>query len=160
VIISLPWPDKRLSPNARLHWKARVGPRQDARRRAGWLTVAAAGYWTVKDALKASEGPIPVRITFYPPDKRHRDDDNMIASFKAWRDGVADALGVDDRRFRPHYFFADPAKPGRVEVQFFPENSAGTDLPNPPVSAMENERAERCVNTGPALTIDTCRGGE
>lgn len=160
MIISLPWPDKRLSPNARLHWKARVGPRQDARRRAGWLTVAADGYWTVKDALKASEGPIPVRITFYPPDKRHRDDDNMIASFKAWRDGVADALGVDDRRFRPHYFFADPAKPGRVEVQFFPENSAGTDLPNPLVSAMENERAERCANTGPALTIDTYHGGE
>lgn len=48
----------------------------------------------------------------------------------------------------------------RQSVQFFPENSAGTDLPNPLVSAMENERAERCVNTGPALTIDTYVGGE
>ena len=50
------------------------------------------------------DGPIPVRITFYPPDARRRDDDNMIGSFRAARDGIADALGVDDRRFRPHYF--------------------------------------------------------
>lgn len=155
MIISLPWPDKRLSPNARLHWKAKVGPRQDARRRAGWLTVAAAGYWTVKDALKASEGPIPVRITFYPPDKRHRDDDNMIASFKAWRDGVADALGVDDRRFRPHYFFADPAKPGRVEVQFFPENSAGTEQAKNAGDCLLNH-AESAIENGPETGLHPC----
>lgn len=41
-------------------------------------------------------------MTFYPPDRRYRDDDNMISAFKHGRDGVALALGVDDRRFRIH----------------------------------------------------------
>lgn len=39
-------------------------------------------------------------VDFYPPDRRHRDDDNLIASFKAGRDGIALALGIDDKRFR------------------------------------------------------------
>ena len=69
-----------------------------------------------KRAIAAIEGRIPIEVRFYPPDNRHRDDDNMIASFKAARDGIADALGVDDRRFRPVYKFMDPEKPGRVEV--------------------------------------------
>ena len=151
-MIVLPWPDKRLSPNARLHWKARVGPRQDARRRAGWLTVACDGFYRLKDVLRASEGKVPMRITFYPPDNRHRDDDNMIASFKAWRDGIADALGVDDRRFAPHYFFADPVKPGRVEVVFYPQNEAGTVSRNTPESAMKSG-PESALTLDPALNI-------
>lgn len=114
--IVLPWPDPKLSPNARLHWRAKVGPKQAAKIKAGWLTVAAEGYHATKAALAAHDGPIPVEMRFYPPDRRHRDDDNMIGSMKAARDGVADALGVDDRRFRPHYFFEDAEKPGRVEV--------------------------------------------
>lgn len=114
--ITLPWPDSKLSPNARLHWRAKVGPKQDAKRRAAWLTVAADGFHAARSALQGSDDKIPVRVTFYPPDKRHRDDDNMIGSFKSWRDGIADALAIDDRRFRPHYIFADPEKPGRIEV--------------------------------------------
>ncbi len=30
------------------------------------------------------------------------DDDNVIAAFKAGRDGLADALRIDDSRFRLH----------------------------------------------------------
>ena len=116
VIITLPWPDKRLSPNARVHWRAKVGPKQSARIRSGWSAVAAKGFYSAKDALKAGDGPIPIEVRFYPPDRRHRDDDNMIGSFKSHRDGIADALEVDDRRFRPVYIFAEPEKPGRIEV--------------------------------------------
>lgn len=115
--IVLPFPDRRLSPNARLHWRARLKPKQVARTGAWAATVATEGYRTAKAALEGVE-PIPVEIRFYPPDRRHRDDDNMIAAFKAARDGIAEALGVDDRRFRPHYFFDDPCAPGRVEVTF------------------------------------------
>lgn len=118
MIISLPWPSAKLSPNARLHWRAKIGPKQDAKRIAAWTTIAAPGFAALRDDLRASTGPVPVTITFFPPDRRHRDDDNMIASFKAARDGIADALCVDDRRFRPTYAFGDPAKPGRVEVSF------------------------------------------
>lgn len=118
MIVTLPWPDKRLSPNARLHWKARVGPKQAARIAAGWAVYAATGFHATKAAMQANEAPIPVEIRFYPPDRRHRDDDNMIGAFKAHRDGLADALGVNDRRFRPVYIFEAPEKPGRVEVRF------------------------------------------
>jgi crossover junction endodeoxyribonuclease RusA len=116
--VILPWPDKKLSPNARLHWGAKVGPKQDAKRIAAHLTIAAQGFPQVRHYLRCSDDPIAVTITFYPPDKRHRDDDNMIGAFKSWRDGIADALGVNDRRFRPQYCFGDAAKPGRVEVAF------------------------------------------
>lgn len=114
--IILPWPDKRLSPNARLHWRAKVGPKQSAKIKAGWCAVAANGFHEVRERLQADDSPIPVTVTFYPPDRRHRDDDNMIGAFKSARDGIADALGVNDRRFKPTYEFAEPEKPGRVEV--------------------------------------------
>ena len=29
----------------------------------------------------------------------------------------ADALGVNDKRFVPHFYFCAPEKPGRVEVR-------------------------------------------
>jgi len=32
-------------------------------------------------------------------------------------DGIADALGVNDSRFVPHYHFCDPTKPGRIEIR-------------------------------------------
>jgi crossover junction endodeoxyribonuclease RusA len=115
--IVLPWPDKRLSPNARLHWRAKVAPKQAARIAAGWATVASPGFREAKNALARTGGPIPIVVRFYPPDKRYRDDDNMIGAFKCARDGLAEALGVDDRRFRPEYRFADPEKPGRIEVE-------------------------------------------
>lgn len=115
--IVLPWPDKRLSPNARLHWRARVAPKQSARIAAAWATVASEGYREARDAIHGTDTPIPVVIRFYPPDRRHRDDDNMIGALKAARDGVAEALAVNDRRFRPQYVFADPEKPGRVEIE-------------------------------------------
>ena len=111
--VVLPWPNPKLSPNARLHWRARVGPKADAKRIAAWTTVAAKGFHQAREALKG-DARIPVRITFYPPDRRHRDADNMVASAKALIDGVADALSVNDRRFLPTFIFAEPEKPGRV----------------------------------------------
>lgn len=116
--VILPWPDRRLSPNARIHWRAKAPVTAKARQDAAYLTYEAMN-GGVREARQrfAGNDPIAYKVTFYPPDKRHRDDDSMIASFKAARDGIADALGVNDRRFKPHYFFEDPCKPGRVEVE-------------------------------------------
>jgi crossover junction endodeoxyribonuclease RusA len=80
--------------------------------------VGTKGYHSAKEAVQAHDGPIALLVTFYPPDARRRDDDNMIGAFKAHRDGIADAMGVDDHRFKAQYKFADPCKPGRVEVEF------------------------------------------
>lgn len=115
--IVLPWPSKDLSPNARMHWAPKSAAKKKAREDAAVATYAAMMHGA-RETRQAYAGDhiLPVRITFYPPDKRRRDDDNMVGSFKAARDGIADALAVDDRRFRPVYVFEDSEAPGRVEV--------------------------------------------
>ena len=115
--IILPWPDSKLSPNARCHWRAKAPAKAKARSDAAYATYDAMphGAREVRDVY-AGAHPIPVQVYFYPPDKRHRDDDNMISLLKAGRDGIADALAVNDRRFRTEYYFCEPCKPGRIEV--------------------------------------------
>ena len=116
MIITLPYPDKRLNPNKRLHFRVVAPVKKQARADAHILATVAL---SLKDkrAIAAGSGKIPIEVRFYPPDNRHRDDDNAIASFKAARDGIADSIGVDDKRFQPVYRFMDPSPPGRVEVE-------------------------------------------
>jgi crossover junction endodeoxyribonuclease RusA len=58
-----------------------------------------------------------LRIEFIPPDARRRDDDNCLSCFKAGRDGIAEALGVDDSRFVTTFWLSDkPVKGGMVRV--------------------------------------------
>lgn len=106
--LSLPWPPKELSPNAkrRKHWRVYQPFAKRYRADCFWLTKAA-----------RIRGSAILSVTFYPPDRRKRDDDGMIGAFKAGRDGIADALGCDDHAFRPSYHFADPVKGGRVVVE-------------------------------------------
>jgi crossover junction endodeoxyribonuclease RusA len=118
VIVTLPWPDKRLSPNARVHWRTHAPLKKAARLDACLLTFAAMGSRFIAETRERFKGahPIPVKVTFYPPDKRRRDRDNMQASLKHALDGLADAIAVDDNRFRLSYDFGLPQEPGRVEV--------------------------------------------
>jgi crossover junction endodeoxyribonuclease RusA len=78
-----------------------------------WANVAAlgAGYYVDPDG-----GDIQIHVTFYPPDNRG-DRINFPNRMKAYFDGIADALGVNDKRFVPHFYFCKPEKPGRVEVR-------------------------------------------
>jgi crossover junction endodeoxyribonuclease RusA len=119
LTITLPWMDRRLSPNAkrRLHWSA-YRPAIKAARELAWGLATETLSHGSRHALRAAAGKIALTVTFYPPDARLRDDDGMVGAFKHYRDGIADALGLDDHRFRPQYVFADPDKPGRVEVRF------------------------------------------
>jgi crossover junction endodeoxyribonuclease RusA len=107
VLIELPWPPKELSPNAkrRKHWSSYRPHTIKYRHDCCWL---------VKD--KRVRGTL-LSVTFYPPDRRRRDDDGMIGAFKAGRDGVADALGCDDHAFRPAYKFGEPVKGGQVVIE-------------------------------------------
>ena len=89
--VSLPWPDRVLSPNSRAHWSRRAKAVKAARTQAYWL--AHMGMTELPD------GPVPVRVVFHPPDKRHRDLDNCPSMCKAYLDGIADAYGVNDARF-------------------------------------------------------------
>ena len=98
--VILPWPPKALSPNARSHWSKKA-PIAKAYKQACWALTKEAGI-TVPDSPK-----LALWLDFYPPDRRARDDDNMIASFKHGRDGVALALGIDDKRFRTFPYVQD-----------------------------------------------------
>lgn len=98
--VTLPWPPTALSPNARVHWAKRARAASAYRMACGWACKAA--------GLEAPEGDrIDLFVVFVPPTRRNRDDDNLVASFKAGRDGIADALGIDDRRFRVHPSVSD-----------------------------------------------------
>ena len=110
--ITLPWPDSRLTPNAkrRVHWTRYVKPAKAAR-------------FDTCNAVRAVIGrhrfaaPPAVEVHFYPPDARHRDDDGMIGAFKHARDGIADAIRHDDSTWRPTYHFHPPHQPdGKVVV--------------------------------------------
>lgn len=110
--VEFPWPPKELTPNfkRRKHWSAYRKPTSVYRTTCMWLTREA------KIGVAAGDVPVLMTITFYPPDRRRRDDDGMIAAFKAGRDGMADALGIDDHAFRPTYKIAEPVKGGKVVV--------------------------------------------
>jgi crossover junction endodeoxyribonuclease RusA len=56
-----------------------------------------------------------VSVTFYPPDRRG-DRVNYPNRMKAYFDGIADALKVNDRRFLPTYHFAEPVSNARVVI--------------------------------------------
>ena len=61
------------------------------------------------------DAELTIELAFYPPDRRRRDKDNLVACMKAAIDGLADALGVDDSRFT--YVYAYPEEiGGRVVV--------------------------------------------
>ena len=110
IVITLPWPSPLLSPNARVHWSKKSRAAK-AHRKASHVLTKMSG------AVIDWEGEAHLWITFYPPDRRARDDDNLIASFKSSRDGIADALGIDDKRFRTHPWVSDVVrKGGCVEV--------------------------------------------
>lgn len=66
--------------------------------------------------LYAGSHDIPINVFFYPPDNRRRDADNLVSSLKAVFDGIADALGVNDARFRQQYTFCLVSSPAKIEI--------------------------------------------
>lgn len=110
AVIEFPWPNKGLSPNARLHWAAKSKLTKKSKADAYHLTVAAGL------AGLGLDGPINIRIDFHPPDRRGRDVDNMLSSCKSTLDGMAEAMGVNDRQFQITLRVCDPCKGGKVAI--------------------------------------------
>lgn len=114
IELHLPWPDRRLHPNARVHWAKKGEAAREARHMAKLLTLEAGWH-----RLQWPEGRLHLWLTFQPPNlSRRRDDDGLLASMKPARDGIADAIGIDDHRFVSHPFLSDETHPGgRVVVR-------------------------------------------
>lgn len=106
--ILLPWPLPALNPNSRGHWSKKARAADMYRYTCKLASIEAiqkSGHDTgaLQELVKAG-GDIHVFLDFYPPNRRARDDDNIIAAFKSGRDGLADALNIDDQHFRTHPF--------------------------------------------------------
>jgi crossover junction endodeoxyribonuclease RusA len=117
VTITLPIPHKALSPNAKSpgRWRKKAQQIKIHRRRAHVRTL---------EALKGRPAPPFTRykLAFFFKTNRRRDDDNASASCKAYRDGIADALKMDDHHLsmcESPTLSVDPKNP-RVEITLLP----------------------------------------
>lgn len=102
--ITLPWPPKQLQGNGTRNRMARWRIGKAYRITACVLTKQA--LW--RKAPPSDATAWSVEIEFRPPAKRsdgrrnvqQHDEDNLVAAMKAGLDGIADAMGVNDRSFR------------------------------------------------------------
>lgn len=86
------YPPNALNPNRTVPWRKKATAKKRYRRDCCILAMQS-------KAKAPADGRIQIRLDMFPPDPAERDDDNAEASFKAGRDGIAEALGVDDSRF-------------------------------------------------------------
>lgn len=109
MVISLPIPHTKLSPNGRGHWRSKAKHTRIHRQRALLEALRVLGGKTPPE-------PVAYSIHYYWPGM-HRDDDNAIASVKAYMDGICEAFRIDDKTLRFRELFHSPArtKP-RVEI--------------------------------------------
>jgi crossover junction endodeoxyribonuclease RusA len=109
--VIIPWPHRDLNPNARKYWR-RVSEQKAKEKSVAFYIARAAG------VTKMDLPVLAVNVTFFPPDKRARDTDNMLASCKAALDGIAMAVGVDDSKWVLTIARSDMVRGGKVEVDF------------------------------------------
>ncbi len=107
IDLVLPWPSKDLSPNGRVHWARKAKAARNAREDARLLARLACWHEVI-----LPPGRLHLWLDFYPPTRRMPDDDNMLSRCKAYRDGIADALGIDDKRFVSHPMVKDEVRKG------------------------------------------------
>ena len=107
-MIVLPFPDSRLAGHNNGNPMAKAGLVRKHREWARLATLAA------KVSVK-EEGDINLTVRFIPPNNRG-DRINYPIRMKPIFDGIADALGVNDKRFLPLFIFLPAEAPGRVEV--------------------------------------------
>lgn len=111
--ITLPWPDSALSSNARVNRFARARAVKNARNMAWAVAMETPRIKCMPDAH--------LFIEYYP--KHYRFDiHNVPASLKAYIDGIADAMGCDDKKFNVDYpsVWAGKSDPGKVVFRVVP----------------------------------------
>jgi len=119
ITIKLAWSHPALLPNERNGWGkfAKISGNKQAK-----LQRKAAFYLT-KEALNGKVLPANIykcvlHVIYHPPTGRggQRDEDNRNAALKSAFDGIADALGVDDRIFSHTSELGDKVKDGCIFI--------------------------------------------
>jgi len=95
LCIRLPWPDRKLSPNARCHWAVKSKCTKQHRALA---CIAARQQCGTPPRWKSAYYSV---ICTLGPKMKTPDEDNLLSSLKAYRDGLQDAgVVVNDRGLR------------------------------------------------------------
>jgi hypothetical protein len=112
--ITLSWPDKALWPNGGFgnrfaHHRASKAAKDEA----FWVTkIVKPLDWRHDDTQ-----PLAIHILAHPKTANRVDAQNLIAGLKYQFDGIAAALGVDDKCFlAPTVEWAEPVKGGSVTI--------------------------------------------
>lgn len=92
LTLTLPWPPKSLSPNARIHWAVLAKAKKSYRHACATVARHQGAKTMTADALHLT-------LTFHAPSRREYDLDNALARMKSGLDGLADVLGVDDKKW-------------------------------------------------------------
>ncbi len=116
MLVSLTFPHKYLWPNTRP--RAHAAHRREARKHRKWAALATREAMQGETSFNAGDGPYPIKIIVYGKQRGPLPDkDNCIAAAKSSLDGIADALGVNDRHFEaPTVEFAE-ARESRFVVE-------------------------------------------
>ena len=111
--ITLPWPHKDLRGNSRAHHMAKHRAFQQHKE---WARIACLEAPRVQTSPNAH-----IFFEYYPPSNRG-DVDNVHPGTKAYLDGIAAAMGCDDKGFRPDYpnQFAGTKAGGAVVIRIVP----------------------------------------
>lgn len=109
LTIELPWPSNKLSPNHKKRWekiRAVASYRHDC-------------YYCTKEQIKTplKWNKVGIHWKFYPPAKYNYDDDNLEGRMKSGRDGIADAIKVDDKHFKATREICEIVKYGKVVAE-------------------------------------------
>lgn len=93
LTLILPWPSRRLSPNARGAWQTKEAPRQAAID-TGYLAARKTGQTLSRKAR------LSMLIEAHPPKGNRSDWDNLVGRLKHYQDGVCKALAVNDNQIK------------------------------------------------------------
>jgi crossover junction endodeoxyribonuclease RusA len=108
--IILPFPPKVLWPNGRtLNHKFKAAAFKKAREQAAWAAKAA--------NVRVGNSPIPVHLIVKPKAKGPAPDaDNCVSAAKAYLDGIAAAIGINDRHFAAPTVEIDGERSGQFVI--------------------------------------------
>jgi crossover junction endodeoxyribonuclease RusA len=111
MIIELPYPHKALWPNGRSHWAIKA---RETKKHRQWAALGARAC----NPPVVGDGPIQIKIICHPKATGPAPDcDNITAACKAYLDGIADAMGVNDRNFAAPTVEISPNRTGRFVIR-------------------------------------------
>lgn len=121
ITITLPWPARALSPNCRAHWAVKHIKAKAYKDHATLIATIARKHASLRRWMPGEAAWAKVDVQFTPPTAARRDQDNLIASMKSAFDGIAQAIGIDDSRWRLGTIeITAPRRPGCVTVTIEP----------------------------------------